>query len=146
MSRFWGLRSLCSTLRLWQNARPFSSWYMKDCGGERGRERDVPARHRRSRAPPAPRDPHLDDLGVQVPVAAVEVLLQVLAGRQRRRQGAAGAGGRVPHAPGAHLVAELEHQRQLLVAVQDVVQPAGAAAPRTGSRGARAPRGRAVLT
>lgn len=32
MSRFCGLRSRCRTLRLWQNASPFSSWYMNDCG------------------------------------------------------------------------------------------------------------------
>lgn len=31
MSRFCGFRSRWRTFRLWQKARPFSSWYMKDC-------------------------------------------------------------------------------------------------------------------
>ena len=30
MRRFWGFRSLWSTLQLWQKARPFKSWYMND--------------------------------------------------------------------------------------------------------------------
>ena len=36
MRRSWGLRSRCKTLRLWQKARPFSSWYMNDYGKEHG--------------------------------------------------------------------------------------------------------------
>ena len=35
MRRFCGLRSLWRTFRLWQNARPFNSWYMNDCTWER---------------------------------------------------------------------------------------------------------------
>lgn len=30
ISRFCGFRSLCSTLLLWQKARPLSNWYMND--------------------------------------------------------------------------------------------------------------------
>lgn len=33
ISRFWGFRSRWRTFRLWQNPRPFSSWYMNDWGG-----------------------------------------------------------------------------------------------------------------
>lgn len=32
MRRFWGLRSLWSTLQLWQKARPLSNWYINDYG------------------------------------------------------------------------------------------------------------------
>lgn len=30
ISKFWGLRSLWSTLLLWQKASPLNSWYIKD--------------------------------------------------------------------------------------------------------------------
>lgn len=39
MSRFCGFRSLWRTFRLWQKARPFNSWYMNDCIGEREKTR-----------------------------------------------------------------------------------------------------------
>jgi hypothetical protein len=29
INKFWGLRSLCKTLLLWQNARPLKSWYLQ---------------------------------------------------------------------------------------------------------------------
>lgn len=103
MRRFWGLRSRCKTLRLWQKARPFNSWYMNDYGKERRPDtwdasaprrrgpllvtaRDAAARAGRAPCPrglPESPQTHLDDLWVQVPIAAIEVLLQVL-GRSKR--------------------------------------------------------------